>query len=593
VIQKIDWTELMRTSNELTETPVRVTGRTWAPLLMAVTLAGCAAASPPRSVQSVAEPELEALRRMRDVVAAESKKLLENQDAVQQQMKRRVVVPQIQPIAPKFDALDGKFITVAMSKAPISQILVTFADSAQVNLVVDPAVLAGGLVSDMYLRDVSLKDAFREVLRAYDVSGEIESNTMRVTLYEERFMSLDFLNATTQLDMTSGGNVFGNNSAGANALRGNLSMSGSGGTKSDPYAEIEQGIKVILGERSRRSGADFAPAIPTPSAASSNPQATVASTAPMFEAVRGDALFTINKLTGTLYVKARPSKVRAVEKLIARAKSMLSKQVHIEAQLIDVQLADNFEFGVDWALLRNRLAGNFGATPLGLSPASDLLGNAGAMLRGRTITLPAQSIGSANGASAGIGYQGSTVGVVLNALRSFGTLRVLSNPNVQVRNGTPALLSVGTSSRYVARSSSSQTSPGGGASTVTSDVQTDSVFSGVMVGVLPFMREDGRVELLVNPMQSDVDANSLQLVNVNDTNRVSLPVVNYKGLTTMLNVADGDVVVIGGLIDQRASGSDRGAPGLSDVPLFGKLFGNQIDSHSSRELVVVLRVRVL
>lgn len=577
--------------------PIRVINRAWAPLLVTISMVGCAAGSPPRSVQNMAEPEMEVLRRMRDVVTAESQKMLANQDALKQQMQRQKTPPHIKPMEPKFDALDGKFITIALARAPISQILVAFADSAKVNLVVDPAVISGGLVSDMYLRDVSLKEAFGEVLRAYDVSGEIKSNTLRVSLNEERFISLDFLNATTQLDMTSGGNVFGSSAAGSSALRGNLSMSGSGGSKSDPYTEVERGIQVILGDGARRNGRD-APA-PAPASATGAVQAGPASSAaaprppeaPSSD--RGDAVYSINKLTGTLYVKARPSKVKAVAQLLERTRAMLSKQVHIEAQLIDVQLSDTFEFGVDWSLLRNRLAGNFGATPLGLTPAGGLVGSADTLLRGRTITIPGQGIGSPNGPSVGIGYQGSTIGAVLSALRSFGNLRVLSNPNIQVRNGTPAMLSVGTSSRYVARSSSSQTSPGGGASTVTSDVQTDSVFSGVIVGVLPFMRDDGRIELLVNPMQSDVDASSLQLVNVNDTNRVSLPVVNYKGLTTMLNVADGDVVVIGGLIDQRTSGNDRGAPGLSDWPVLGNLFGNKANTHSSRELVMVLRVNVL
>lgn len=100
-----------------------------------------------------------------------------------------------------------------------------------------------------------------------------------------------------------------------------------------------------------------------------------------------------------------------------------------------------------------------------------------------------------------------------------------------------------------------------------------------MVGVLPMVRDDGRIELLLNPMQSDVEPASLQLVSVGGDNLVSLPKVSYKGLTTTLNVGDGDVVVVGGLIDQRSSNNDRGAPGVSDVPLLGKLFGNENKVH--------------
>ena len=63
--------------------------------------------------------------------------------------------------------------------------------------------------------------------------------------------------------------------------------------------------------------------------------------------------------------------------------------------------------------------------------------------------------------------------------------------------------------------------------------------------------------------------------------------------TDLPELASGDTVMIGGLIDRRVSNDDRGAPVASDIPLFGKLFGNQRTSHSSRELVMVLRVNVL
>ena len=178
-------------------------------------------------------------------------------------------------------------------------------------------------------------------------------------------------------------------------------------------------------------------------------------------------------------------------------------------------------------------------------------------------------------------------------LRDFGNVKILSNPSIRVRNNVPALLSVGTSNRYVAKSSVSVTNPGGGASTTTADVQTDSVFSGVIIGVVPFIGEHGNVELLINPMQTEVDTVSLQLQDVGGGNKVTLPKISFKGLTTTLSIKDGDTVIIGGLIDQSTAGDDRGTPGLSDVPLFGKMFGNESTSHHTRELVMVLKVKLL
>ncbi|MFY3386657.1 pilus (MSHA type) biogenesis protein MshL [Paracidovorax sp. MALMAid1276] len=579
----------------------------------ALVLSGCAN-QPPRSATSLPPPDTKAADNLREHAAQESQRLLIHQQMLLAEMNKAATPPVIAPVAPVFDPLEGKLINVAMSKASISQILSAFADAGNLNLIVDPNVLKGGQLADMHLRQVTLREGFNEVLRTYDVAGEFRGNTLRVNLTEEKFFSLNFLNTKSSIQMGSGGNVFGSTTSGGSggssggggggtgAQQGSLTMAGSGGSNSDPYLEIEQAIKAVLGDNAQDRAAQQQqqnlamaasasqtapwPGMPAPQRAPAVPQAPLAT-------MGDDSGFTLNKMTGTLYVKARPSKMRAVEKMLAQVHKVLGKQVYVEAQLIDVQLSDNFEFGVDWTNLRGRLAAGFGSSPMQLGGSSGTLPNGGTGYPARAISIPAQLIGSVAGPALGMSYQGSNYGIVINALRAYGNLKVLSNPNVQVRNGTPALLSVGTSSRYVSQSASTQTVPGGGASTTSSSVQTDTVFSGVMVGVLPMVRDDGRIELMLNPMQSDVDPASLQLVAVGGENLVSLPKVSYKGLTTTLNVGDGDVVVVGGLIDQRSSNNDRGAPVVSDVPLLGKLFGNENKVHGSRELVIVLRVRVL
>lgn len=178
-------------------------------------------------------------------------------------------------------------------------------------------------------------------------------------------------------------------------------------------------------------------------------------------------------------------------------------------------------------------------------------------------------------------------------LRSFGNVKVLSNPSVRVRNGSPAYLSVGTNIRYVTKSTTSFANSGGGGYNTSSDIQTDSLFSGVVIGVAPMIHENGSVELLVHPMQTEVEPNSLQLQQFPNGNAVTLPVINVKGITTTLNLRDGDTVMLGGLIDQSAGSTDNGIPGLSDIPGLGRLFGSRAKTHTTRELVLVLRVKVI
>ena len=548
-------------------------------MLIATVLAGCTA-PPPQSAKNLSDPDLASVQRMQDIATAESRKLLQKQEELLAEMRKTSVAKSLEPAAPTYDSLEGKTISVAISNGTISQILTAFADTAKVNLIVEPAVVQQGARTDMFLKDVSLREAFNELLKSYDVSGEIRNQTMRIKLHEEKFFALNFLNINTQMALNSGGNVFGsNNGAQSSAIAGSLALSASAGTRSDPYAEIENNLRAILGE---------------PPTEDKTPTGKDLTNPAQVRQPNQQQAFTLNRTSGTLFVKARPSQMRAVERLLQKTQDMLTKQVYIEAQLIDVQLGDGYQFGVDWSVLRSRLAVNFGSEALGLIGGTGVLPNGGGTNPPSSVVIPSRLIGPPAGQTGGgLAYQDRNGTFVINALRSFGTLRVLSNPNIQVRNNTPAMLTVGTSERYVSKSSSAQNNIGGGSSTTSSEVQTDAVFSGVMVGVLPMMREDGRIELLINPVQSEVDPQSLQLVNVNESNRVSLPKVAYKGLTTTLNVNDGDVIVVGGLIDQKHSTSSSGLPYLSDIPILGKLASQDGSTGSARELIIVLRVRLL
>ncbi|MFC3685484.1 pilus (MSHA type) biogenesis protein MshL [Hydrogenophaga luteola] len=569
-----------------TQLPFPTTALVKATATLSVVLLSACVAPPPQSAKNLSDPDTESVRRIQEVAQAESRKLLEQQERLLAELRKTAAAKALEPPAPQYDPLEGRTISVSISNGTISQILTAFADAAKVNLIVEPAVVQQGALTDMFLKDVSLREAFNELLRSYDVSGEIRNQTMRIRLHEEKFFAMNFLNVNSQMSLNSGGNVFGSNSSNANsAISGALSMTASSTQRADPYTEIENNLRAILGENR--------PANESSQTAATNARTPQEPT--QVQQPNQNQAFTLNRTSGTLFVKARPSQMRAVEKLIKQTQDMLTKQVYIEAQLIDVQLGDGYQLGVDWTQLRSRLALNFGVDALNLSPTGNgsLPGSRGSY-PGSSLTIPARAIGSSSGlATGGIGYADTNGSAVINALRNFGTLRILSNPNIQVRNGTPAMLSVGTSLKYVSRSSAAQNNIGGGATTTSSEVQTDSVFSGVMVGVLPMMRDDGKIELLINPVQSDVDPKTLELVQVNQFNSVSLPQVAYKGLTTTLNVGDGDVVVVGGLIDQKSSGSNSGVPFLADVPVFGKLVSQEGDARSSRELIVVLRVRLL
>lgn len=552
-------------------------------LAIASLLGGCATGSMPRSAATLDPPDHRALDRSSETIVEDSRKLAENQQRLIDQLQRSAAATrELPPVAPVYDPLEDRVVTINMYDTEVGHLLWALADQLGMNLIVDPQALAQPQRASLYLKNVTAREVYNHILRIFDLHGETRGGALVVGLMEERVFDLDLLNTTMSIDVSSGGNVFGSSGGGdsgggsggggsGNQLRGNFMLSGNSSKQVDPYEQVEQAVGRILGVEGEKSAA------------------------------RGESqddktrtTFALNHMTGSLYVRARPTQVASIEKVVERVQSVMRRQVQVEAQLIDVQLNDGFEFGVDWNLLRNHVAGVYGNAPLTLgSAAEEFPGGHGLRIPPRTLTLPAQTIGSALGGGGGLVYARDAFSVALSALQSFGNVKVLSNPSVRVRNGTPALLSVGTNTRYVAKSAVTIDTLNAGNALRTADVQTDSLFSGIIVGVVPFIHEDGRVELLVHPMQTEVDQASLALVDVGGGSRVTLPVVNYKGITTTLNLNDGDTVLIGGLIDQKTASSNRGLPGASEVPVLGQLFDDRKKQHASRELVVVLRARVL
>lgn len=559
----------------------------------AVFLAGCASQKP-RSLGTLPAVESNTLNYATGHLAEESAKLRAVQDEMQKAIEKRAPAPEPQALAPKHDPLEDILVSVNLRKASLSTVLQVLAEQSKMNLLVEPDVLALDKTASLYLKRVSVREFYRNVLEAFDLSAQVEGNTIKIGLYGQRLFNLDFLNTRMDMNIASGGNVFGamtsggssssGSAGGGDLIRGNVNVSGGSSKQVEPYSEIEANLKRILGTKEGKL--DTPAGQPLPGAAQA--------------AVRGGeedrrelgAVYSLNRSSGTLFVSARPSQIKVVEKLIDQFSSVMRRQVLIEAQLLDVELNDAFQLGVDWNLLRNHLAGVVGDAPIQVTTSS-------ASLPGQTslpisaLSFPSSTIGLASGRSAGLMYSAGAVSVAVSTLRNFGNVKVISNPNIRVRNNTPALLSVGTSSRFVSKSSVTTSNSGGGATTVASDVQTDSVFAGVVVGVVPFIGEHGQIDLMIHPMQTEVDSSSLALQDVGGGNKVTLPTINYKGMTTTLNIKNGDTVIIGGLIDQSTAKSDKGIPGLSDMPVMHWLFGSESDSHKSRELVMVLRVREL
>ncbi|KWE37939.1 hypothetical protein WT49_10265 [Burkholderia territorii] len=485
-------------------------------------------------------------------------------DALQQHVQSHAAeAAQTASVTGRSDDVLDKLVDINMTNAPVADLLTALADQLHMNVMIDPAILKLGQRATLMMRRASARDVLSQIFGMFDIDGRVKDKLIAVNLMARQTFSLEMLGGKAQLNIDDGGDVFGGagKDAGSSALKGNTLMSGEVGSKTDRYEDVMKAVQsIVSGSSGASKSAD-------------------------------DGYVTLDRSTGTLFVSARPSRLKAVEEFIERIRTVRGRQVQIEAQLIDVQLSDGFNWGVDWNLLTKNLVGRLGTGAATLNSVTTPLS---AGLGTRTVTIPGETLGATTGYGNGLAYSGSAFSAAINALRTFGTVRMLSNPVVRLSNGMPAYLSVGTNYRYISKISSSTSNTGGGASTTSVNVDTDSLFSGVVVGVSAAVNDSGRIELFVHPMQTQVQATSLQQVLIGTTgNAVTLPVVDVKGLTTTLKLNSGDTVIIGGLIDQQTTTTNNGLPGVADIPVVGSLFDAVSKQHRNQELIIVLRARVL
>jgi len=550
------------TGRQLVRKTARACWFIWLVLLAPLFLAACASGF--RSQEGLGESANEPIDMARSTVERSAADLAQQADKLRQGVERSGDAVSAPPAVVDLFETEAlkKTISVDVRGTPIGPLLSLLARELGVSMSVEPRVLALPQKANLYLHSVTGVQALRRILALFDVDAVMgPDGVMAVSLLCERTFEIDMLQGRTHLTAGSGGDLMGSGGSkdGNSGLKDIAALGGEFGDKSDNYENLTKSLEGVLGKVNANADHD-------------GPR------------------YVLDKANGLLVVSARPSKMRLVESWIQKAKGYRDRLIQIDAQVVDVQLSDGTSIGIDWSVLSRNLVGRLGVNPATISGLTNLssihlppgLGN-------RTITLPAQTAGG-DGAG-GLVVGNDSFSLALNALRSFGTVRVLSNPTVRLRNGVPALLSVGTNIRYV-RKVTSQTAVGGGGTSTAADIETDSIFSGIVFGVVAAARNDGTIELFVKPSQNEVNADSLALRDVGAGLKVTLPVVNTKSVSTTLNLRSGETVLIGGLIDQQLIGTNNGVPGLGDVPAAGALFNSTTKKHATRELVVVLRARV-
>ncbi len=508
------------------------------------------------------------------------------QDLVRQQAD---ALP-MQPILPEYNPLDDILISLEMDNEDVRNVLRAIARQTGMNLLIHPEILATPRNISISFEQVPASVVFREVLRLADVHGRIEENVLRVDPFQERVFDLDFLETNASSSFNAGGDVLGagttggggsgssgssGSGAGGQSLQGSFQITGEGDSGS-PYEQIAAILDRLV--------ADFAEGgvAPGGSGGGAGERGAISG-----QGARG--MFHINRISGTLYLNARPSVVSTASDLIDRYKRIQGRQILVEARIMEVRLTDQYRAGIDWQVLRDKIGFSFGvAQTLGPVTLTNPIGRGDFS---NSISLSGATLGADGMSGAGFSYASGSAAAIVNLLKQFGDVKVLSNPSIRAKHGQPALISVGQTQSFVRESEVTVT---GGLTPVTEvDVTTDTVFDGLMIGLIPFVNQNGQITLSIHPVQSSVDQDSLVPIDVGGSARISLPRVDLKQISTTLDLRDGDTVLLGGLIDKQVSNVRRGVPVLSEIPLLGRAFTSNSENEQTREFVLILQVTTL
>ena len=291
----------------------------------------------------------------------------------------------------------------------------------------------------------------------------------------------------------------------------------------------------------------------------------------------GQPYYIIDKSVGLITVTAPRPLLEKVEEYISTLSEELYRQVIIEAKIIEVFLTDNSKIGIDWS----QVLKDFNVQALlGLG--------AGGQVYPWIEALPGQS--SPTQFVSSVNMSADWLTAMINALEEQGETRVLSNPKITVLNGQPALLSVGKDISYISEIKSEYNPDTG---LVSYTATTDSIVEGIALGVVASITSDKSAILHLTPITTDIIGDSVVYEEFGSGLKVGVPEIGVREMSTMVQVKNGEVLIIGGLIDSIDDNSSKMAPVLGKIPLLRYLFGVEEKKINKRELVILLTPRIV
>lgn len=489
-------------------------------------------------------------------------------------------------------ALEERF-NVSFNNVSAQQFFRSIVAGTRYNMLVHPDV-AGNISAN--LKDVTLQETLEAVREMYGYDYKIDGSriTIRPLTMQTRMFHVNYLigsrrgSSNLRVSSTSVANAGTTNNGGQEGGQQNQNLPNNGNNGNNGNGGATQGDSTDVNTLSTNDfWVDLKAAI----------EAIVGSK-------EGGRSVVISPQSGVLVIRAMPDELRNVDMYLKATQLSVDRQVILEAKILEVELNDQFQSGINWASFAsinsshgNRISTGLIAPGAALAPLPYTGGQPPLIANGQGLAASTgfslSNAANAAGALFGFAFQTNNFAALISLLEQQGSVHVLSSPRIAAVNNQKAVLKIGTDEFFVTGVTTTTNSNATG-NTVTPSVTLQPFFSGVVLDVTPQIDDKGNILLHVHPSVSQVTTIT-KGIDLGSAGSLTLPLAasSTSELDSIVRGRDGQVVAIGGLMRQASTDDTSQLPGAGRVPVLGALFRNKNKVNQKRELVVLIKPTIV
>jgi MSHA biogenesis protein MshL len=407
---------------------------------------------------------------------------------------------------------------------PIADLLLMLVRGTRLSVVPDPDV-QGTFRGE--LKNVTMRQALEMILQPHGLDYSVQGNLIRVFLrrLETRRFDLNYV-----LTRRSGSRTLASSNSIAPSTMGTSASGGaernasgnsaqvSGTDEGDIFADVAAGVQTLL-----------------------SPQGT----------------FNVNRKAALLQATDYPDRLDQIQLYLDAVHNRATRQVQIQAKVIEVVLSEEFSAGIDWSLILHRA--------------------------GDAVTLT-QKTAPISGGTFTVGLSIKDFTGLLRAHATQGQVNVMASPTVNALNNEPAIMRVGTQDVFFITTTQTDAVTG---RILQTTIEPQSITEGVVLSVTPQIAGDGMINMSISPSLTERTGQAVS--RFGDT----VPIISVREADTLVRVHERETIVIAGLMEERVRREERRVPVLGDLPGVGPLFRGRTTSRRKTDLIILLTPTVM